>query len=326
MPVRKLRTSERRDFTSCRLRWFWAWEESLRPKVPGPALRFGSLVHAALEKRYPPGTKRGPHPAKTFAQLYEIELENAYAFGFKDEDGKWNDAATLGEAMLNEFVKEYGKDEEWRVLASEQVFQMPIPGAPNWMYVGTWDGVWKHRVTGQIMLKEWKTTDSFWTNHLNLDEQASSYWTFAPGWLRKKKILEDEQKLKGILYTFLRKKLPDTRPRHPGTGERLNKDGSISKQQPAPLFVRIPVFRDRKDRENLLERVVAQTKELDLIRSGDLMVYKAPSRFHCMGCPFQDPCELHEAGADYQPVLKGGYVKEDLYSAHEIRHEGKDNY
>jgi hypothetical protein len=321
---RKLRTSERRDFTSCRLKWYWAWERSLRQPVPGPALRFGSLVHAALEKRYPPGIQRGPHPAKTFAQLYEIELENAMAtFGWRDEDGTWQDAATLGEAMLNEFVKEYGKDAEWEVIASEQTFQ--VKAGPGLLYVGTWDGVWRNRATGQIMLKEWKTTDAFWDQHLNLDEQASSYWAYAPEWLRKRKILKSDAKLKGILYTFLRKKLPDERPQHPVTGERLNKDGSISKQQPLPLFKRVPVYRDSHDAILLRERVIAQHKEMELVRAGELLPYKAPSRWHCMGCPFQDPCELHEAGADFESVLNGAYVTEDLYAAHEVKHEGKDN-
>jgi hypothetical protein len=53
-----------------------------------------------MEQRYPPGTKRGPHPAETFEQLYEEELKEAVGFGFRDEDGKWEDALGIGVAML----------------------------------------------------------------------------------------------------------------------------------------------------------------------------------------------------------------------------------
>lgn len=273
-----------------------------------------------MEKRYPPGRKRGPHPAQTFAELYEKELEEAYSFGFRDEDGVWNDAGVMGVAVLNRFVDQFGDDDEWEVIASEQVFRVKI--AEGLRYVGTWDGVWRNIRSKEIILKEWKTTDQFWTSHLALDEQASSYWCYAPAWLKARKILDDAKALKGILYTFLRKAMPDERPTNEN-GHALNKDGSVSKRQPNPLFHRQLVYRDEHERQMLHARVLAQAREMKRLRSGLDPIYKAPSRFHCMACPFKDPCELHEAGADYKTFLRGAYKTKDQYSAHEIANEGK---
>lgn len=307
--------------------WWWAWQEGYRPKVSGPALRFGTLVHKALELRYPPGIKRGPHPALSFEQLYEEELKEAMAFGFRDEDGEWNDAGTLGVAMLNAFVDEYGEDDEWRVLSSEQMFEVKLSNDANGghplYYVGTLDGVWRHRVSKHIILKEWKTTDQFWFKFLPLDEQAGSYWAFAPPWLRKHKILKAEEKLKGILYTFLRKSMPDERPRD-SLGQSLNKDGSVSKRQPAPLFHRELVFRDEYDRRMIRARTLAQAGEMEQIRRGRMSVYKTPGRFTCAGCQFIGPCELHETGADYKPLLRSHYEVYNPYGAHEVREENKN--
>lgn len=324
---RRLRTSERLAFARCRQLWWWAWQEGYRAKLPGPALRFGTLVHKALELRYPPGVKRGPHPATTFEQLYEEELKEAMGYGFRDEDGTWNDAGELGVALLTAFVDQFGKDEEWRVISSEQTFQVRlsqnIAGGHPLYYVGTLDGIWKHRSSSHIVVKEWKTTDQFWFKHLPLDEQAGSYWAFATPWLKRKKILKPEDDLKGILYTFLRKSMPDDRPVN-AEGLALNKDGSVSKRQPSPLFHRELVFRDAYDRRMIRARTLAQAAEMEMIRRGQLAVWKSPGRFNCAGCPFIGPCELHETGADYKPLLRSHYEVYNPYSAHEVAEEGKN--
>lgn len=320
MPIRLLRTSERTTFTSCRQRWWWSYEERLTPKTAGPALRFGTLVHAAMEARYPPGTRRGPHPADTFLELYNKELEEQTAIGFRDEDGTWEDAAEIGVKMLEAFVDEFGKDERYRVLASEQTFRVRI--AKGLAYVGTFDGVWQDRETSHILLKEWKTTASFWTSHLGLDEQAGSYWAFAPPWLKSEGIIKDGVLLRGILYTFMRRAKPDERPKN-DLGQALNQDGSVSKRQSPPMFERHVVYRDKHDRDMIRARSLAEAEDMAAIRRMQGTVYKSPSRYICPGCPFIDVCELHETGADYRPLLRAGFKRWEPYSDHEIKDEGK---
>src|SRR5213075_762041 len=114
--------------------WDRSFNDLLKPRREAPALRFGSLIHKALEVRYPPGIRRGPKPAPTFEKLYEKESELAHKeFGFKDEDGEWQDLAEVGVDMLTRFLDEYGKDEEWKVIKSEMTFSTPVysPEHPN---------------------------------------------------------------------------------------------------------------------------------------------------------------------------------------------------
>jgi hypothetical protein len=63
---------------------------------------------------------------------------------------------------------------------------------------------------------------------------------------------------------------------------------------------------------------------MQAIREGRASLYKSPSRYNCSGCPFVDPCELHETGADYRPLLRAGYERYKPYSAHEIKEEGRE--
>ena len=313
MPRTLVRTSERTQFKRCRQAWWWSYVDHLKPMTAAPALRFGGLVHQALAERYPPGLKRGPHPARTFERLYELELQEATAFGFRDEDGKWQDAAALGVAMLEGFVDEYGTDEQYRVIATEQTFQVGFRGL---VYVGTFDGVWQDRSNRRVLFKEWKTSADNRTRHLALDEQAGAYWTFGPPWLKRKGILKPKQERSGILYTFLRKAMPDDRPRN-ADGLCLNKDGSVSKVQPPPLFHREWVYRDAGDRRSVMERVLAEATEMRMVRRGRLQVYKNPNQFNCGGCGFRDPCELHETQADWPALMKAAFVSWEPYGAHD---------
>lgn len=299
--------------------WYWSYVDGLKPKFEKPALRFGTLVHKALEERYPPGVKRGPHPAETFERLYEEELERARGFGFKDEDGTWHDAGELGIAMMNHFVDEYGKDDEWRVIASEKPFRTLIRRTPKvqYKYAGIIDGVWQHRGTKELWLNDWKTAKSISTGHLKLDDQPGAYWTFAPDYLRQQGILKPNQELRGIIFTFMRKAKPDPRPRN-AEGHCLNKDGTVSKTQPTAYFQRVHTRRSEIERENHRRRALAELKEITAARAGKQAVFKAPGAINCAGCAFRDMCELHEAGMDWEFVRNRTMRKWDPYDEHEL--------
>lgn len=224
-----VRTSERSSFKRCRQQWHWAYNERIKPTEEAPALKFGNLIHLALEARYPKGVRRGPHPAKTFARLFDEELERIEeSWGFRDADGEWADAKELGVAMLEEYVAKYGKDEQYKVISSELTFQVPVPnprtGKTAFYYVGTIDGVWQDRSDGAVLLNDYKTTkgDPTKFDYLDLDDQADAYWTFGVDWLIDKGIIKADAKLKGMIYTYLRKAFPDERPVNPD-GYRLNK-------------------------------------------------------------------------------------------------------
>lgn len=365
----QIRTSERSTYEACYWQWDHSYNQRLTPVVDAPALRFGTLIHAALELRYPPGIKRGPHPAKTFAKLYEDELSEAEeVWGFRDSEGEWANAATLGEAMLNNYVDTYGKDEEWKVIASEMTFQVPVfvraissdgervlsPG--SWFtkgdayplpgvnivpcrrtdkhayhlftYVGTMDGVWESRVSGRVLVNDYKTTKSDPVKEAMgkaiLDEQATAYWTWGVDWLEQEKVLKrsQQQQLAGMLYTFLYKAPPDERPTDQ-QGRSLNKDGSVSKQQPTRRFYRDVVYRDREQTDRARLRAVQQCIEMMQRRAGHLPIRKAPGtgfpNQQCKGCAFFDICELDEIGQPYEDLRDTMFKEWDPYDAHAIK-------
>lgn len=313
-----LRTSERATYKRCRQKWDWAFNQRLRPRTSANALRFGSLIHEALAAYYIPGRKRGPHPAKTFKKLYQAELKTASSFGMRDVDDEWIEAGTLGDVMLNEYIDFYGNDAHLEIISPEMPFEIDVSdknGKYLVTYVGTFDAVMKDLRTKQIGLFEHKTAKAISTDHLPLDEQAGSYWCFAPDWLKAQGILKPKQDLDFILYNFLRKGMPDVRPKN-DLGQRLNKDGSVSKVQPLPLFHREVVYRDEADRATMLQRVRMEAWEMRLVRAGKLPIYKTPTMGCSWDCAFFDMCELHETGADWEESRRQIMTTWDPYEDH----------
>jgi Zierdtviridae exonuclease len=315
----RLSTSERLAFKACRWRWQREYVDRLVPITAAPSLRFGSLVHESLAAYYPPGIKRGPPPAETFQQLYVAELAEQEAFGFRDEDGKWEDAGQLGTAMLEHYIKEYGEDDQYKVIVTEQYFREPvlIEEVPRFVYVGVLDGVWQNRSTKRLLLAEHKTTSQIDTAHLFLDEQATAYWVFGVEYLRRKGLLAADKDIEGIRYNFLRKAKPDERPRNEA-GEYLNKDGSVSAKQPPPYFLRHTVWRDEPDRLAARIRILQEWDEMEMVKAGTLAGYKSPTH-DCKFCWARGACELHEIGDDWREFLSATTRDKDRYTEREIR-------
>jgi hypothetical protein len=346
-----MRNSERSTFKACPFRWWLTYDMLLKSSYEKPALRFGTLVHMALADWYIPGVKRGVHPATGFEKHYAKDLETAEKMGFRDDDGTWVEAGELGVAMLNHYVDVYGNDDEWEVIATELPFQTLVPRShcevcgqpiikegnlwmcdpqcpndgtgqmPGWfLYAGVIDGCWRNRRKKEVWIPDHKTTSGIGPSkgrHLVIDDQAGGYWSFGVDALYRKGILKPKQKLTGMLFNYLRKQKPDERPTDK-QGRFLNKDGTVSKQQPAPFFLRLPVFRDEIDRQSARDRAAVDYGMIEAVRNGDIPLTKNPGEMNCPGCWAIDICELHEMGADFQSMIEGSTRKWNPYAEHEI--------
>lgn len=229
-----IRTSERRTIKRCPQRWYWGWRMGLVPLGSNSdALWLGSLVHVALAKWYcGPGLKRGPHPAETFEALSRDELrfikqQNKISPNIIEE--KFVPAQELGMVMLNGYVDHWGNDDSWSVIEPERSGQVDImdPDYPEQLlaiYAFTYDLVYRDLSTDAIWLGEHKTAAAVSTDHLPLDDQAGSYWAVATPHLRNANLIGPKETLAGINYNFLRKSLPDERPRN-REGYACNKPG-----------------------------------------------------------------------------------------------------
>lgn len=289
------------------------------------ALWFGELVHIALANWYSgPGLKRGPHPAETFTTLATDELRMMKTDDATEEEvAKYVDMRTMGTVLLETYVQHYGIDPRWSVIAPEQTFSFKIP-FPEWWgeasrailcdYVGTADLVYRDLDAGTLWLGEHKTAKAVQTKHLPLDEQAGSYWAVMTTSLRKAGLITAKESLRGIMYNFIRKGVPDPRPVD-AQGYCLNKDGSRSKVQPKPLLVRHPVVRIRHEQRSQLNRIQKDAAIMEMVRTGELPVTKT-THTSCSRCDFYEMCMLHEQGGDWQAYKEVAYRVQDPYADH----------
>lgn len=323
--IQMLRTSERGTFKRCPQAWDWGNNQGLAAKRDSNPLWFGQGIHIALAEWYQKGAARGPHPADTWEDFCADE-ERFIPTEYDEDERKYVDAKELGIAMMEGYVEHYGDDEQWDVIATEQTFRLLIADprqlrAPGEKlkalvrYVGTFDGVYRDTDTGEIFLMEHKTAAGIQTEHLPLDDQAGSYWMAAGRVLRKQGLIGPKEHIAGITYNFMRKALPDDRPKN-AKGEALNKDGSVSKRQSPANFLREVTWRSAEERATMERRIQAEALHMEAFRKGLLPMYKRPSRDCQWMCEFYKMCLLDEAGADVEEYKEAVYRKRDPYADH----------
>jgi hypothetical protein len=322
LPV--ITTSERTSFRRCPQQWFWRYRMGLVPRGETvDALWFGIGVHEALAHWYQPGLKRGRHPAAYFDEWCGDE-EREIRASFSERDKEWydepkfEDARELGIAMLEQYVDRYGKDEHWDVIATEQQFKVRViyRGQPIGEFWSTFDGVYRDLADGRIKLMEHKTAAQFSFAYLDLDDQGGSYWAVAGAVLRAKGILKPNEQIKEITYNFLRKSMPDERPRNE-KGESLNQNGTVSKKQPAIAFARPPVERTPAQNQIQMERLAKEVHNMQAMRSGEMEITKSTTK-DCPWCPFFQMCIAHERGGDgWEELMRADFIQRNPYERYE---------
>lgn len=325
--IPKLRTSERIAFKRCPQRWWWSYRDGLRSiGQPSNPLWFGTGWHLALALWYKPGKKRGIDPRETWTKYCEDEIRfiktesNGGEMDLTEQKvAEYVEATELGKVMFDGYLDTFGKDENWKVLAPEQTFQVSIPdpdtGEPLIEYAGTFDGVYLDEEDGRIKLMEHKTAAAISTKHLSLDDQAGSYWAIATNVLRHQKLIRPKQTIAGITYNFARKAKPDDRPTNE-LGQYLNKDGSVSKVQGSPRFVRELIPRTAYERRVQIKRIQNEAIAMEAYREGSLPLIKNPTKDCSWDCDFFDMCELHESTPDWEDYRDAMFKIEDPYKDH----------
>jgi hypothetical protein len=92
--------------------------------------------------------------------------------------------------------------------------------------------------------------------------------------------------------------------------------GEPSKNQPAPLFLRFPVYRTRAERNSQIRHIQNEAILADKYRTGELQVTKTPTK-ECTWCRFYQMCILHEQNAPgWEEFRDAIYAKGDMYADH----------
>lgn len=327
-----MRTSERGAWRRCQQLWWWRYHEGWVGKgVPKPALWFGTGIHLAMSHLYcGPGLKRGPDPVGVWRDYVGEEvvmirtLQKSGALGAENIDtDEFVEAGELGESMLWSYLNKYGEDKTWDVIAPERSVQLEIPWPgheddldypPIVVYGFTFDLVYRDLSDGYLYLGEHKTAKAINTRHLPLDDQAGSYWAGATQYLRATGELGPKEQIRGIMYNYLRKGMPDERPKD-DQGRSLNKNGSVSKIQPKPLFHRELVIRTPREQQTQILRIQQEAEAMEMARQGLIPIVKNTTK-DCTWCDFYNMCLLHEQQSDWEEFRDATMTQTDLYEHH----------
>lgn len=336
-----LRNSERYSFKRCQTQWHWGWNLGLVPaQTKQDARWFGTGIHLALAEYYTPpsgdGFKRGRNPLETWEEFCVGHNAILKAGDYYDDNAEYEfvQAKELGDSMLTEYLAMYGDDSHWEVLMPETRFESHIPytrdqirrGVPLKLgmsdiaitkIVGTFDmPVRDHSFPKpRIMVVDHKTTNKREnTKHLVKDDQAGTYIAVGTYYLRKSGLIDQDEAIDGMIFNYLRKAKPPDKPRN-AQGQVLNKDGSVSKVQPAPLFWREQVMRSKANRLAQIRRIAEDAEQIAMARAGMMPLLKSPGE-HCNWCDFSDLCDIDENGDDFDGFVEAVFKRQDQYADH----------
>lgn len=370
-----LRQSERGVFKKCQWAWYQEYVVGIRPIVEKwtDAADFGTLFHVCMAEYYQPGTVRGVHPAETWEKLAKGVIANLKTSEQRDDETivKWEDFYGLGLMLADAYVERYQGDPHWDVIDAERRFRVVIPDLrhkrietekgrrgyqPIVILVGTIDLAIRDLNTqdkkGRPLIKmlDHKTAARIETNHLVMDEQASTYIAVGTHALQQQGLIENDQVIKGMEYNFIKRAALDDRPRDE-QGRATNKPykrhyeakcghlagfnlkwkmeamadfaaqygitvlGDVSADQAGENFYRIFVPRTPKERQRTIVRISEEARVMDDVRHGRLPILKTPTK-QCYFCKFFELCQMDESGDDTEYFIQTTMKKHDGYADH----------
>lgn len=349
-PVPLVRNSERESFNTCHQQWWWRWNLGLVPAMPKQDARwFGTGWHLVWAEYYtPPAGKDGftrseknPHDTwDEFTRDSFVKI-STHAYFSEDDEQEFVNAVTLGHNMIDGQLEKYKGDPGWEVLMPEQRFLARIPFNPRQqnMSMSHWNALGYPRGAasggfiadcvgsldipfrdhtdglGTIIVGDWKTTNRRENlKQLNKDNQIGTYISVTTGFLRRAGFIRPDEAVERGVLSFARKAKSDDRPKNE-IGQFLNKDGSVSKSQGAPLFWREVVQRNKANRLRQVSRIADDVEHMQAVRLGVMPITKSPGT-HCNWCDFTDLCDIDEDGGDTEDYISGVYKVEDQYADH----------
>ncbi len=331
----EIHVSDLMMFRECRRRWYLGskTQKNLESIVPKTALWLGTAIHFGLEM-YNGSLIRGAtrdQATENMLAAYEDWVQGEMkeirdkALGLSPEqEEELTKAHDLGMGILihySEWCPQADEDLGIEYVDTEVNFEYPL--SDEYKFAGRFDGL--VRRAGKLWILENKTAASLTTEHLLLDEQAGAYVLAA-------RLLYGEE-VAGIMYNFMRKKVP-AQPKVLVGGE-LSQDkridttyerymGAILEAGQSPLhyagilehlrlnakafFKREFVSRSTQEIWDLRRRFLAIAKEMHRAVEEELL-YPSPGKFSCQRCSFVPVCLAMAEGADWRFILDTHYQR-----------------
>ncbi len=205
----EIHVSEVRSFLQCRRKFQWAslLYKGLEPRRPVRHFYLGRAVHYALQAYY----DTGEHPTDAFlgwTDYHEYHIREAMGEFWDDELAVvLEEERAQGSGMLTNYARwAFRQDKNLKFIATELAFELPLPcpsgrSSSRIRMGGRFDGLVQDIDTGLFWLFETKTTrDMRDLNWIQNDIQAGVYIWAAQS------IYGLE--VQGVLYNFLKKKVP----------------------------------------------------------------------------------------------------------------------
>lgn len=333
--IREIHISDAKSFRSCRVRWHFSsmLREGREMDIPNRHLWLGSGVHEGLAGYYTApqlGAKAALDAFMSWARQSARRLKKTEGM----EREHWlevGEGVRLARGMLTHYAQWAPSHDDFEVLQPEVIIRVPLPEfGEGAQFAGRADGL-ALDVHGDYWLLEHKTAQTFPDiEALGVDEQAIAY-----NWAAREDPRLQQYKIKGTLFTFLRKKLPK-KPK------RL-KDGSLSKSlvidttyetylqtlldaglsttlygsilqhlrdKGNTFFLRVPVTPSQGmlDTFGRYIRVVAK-QMLD----PNVDIYPNDNWWCGARCAYRDPCRAVKNGLDPTALLKYGFRKRTFH-------------
>lgn len=321
-----IRSHERIDYKRCPKKWYWKWRRGfVKREITFGALDLGTWMHTALSGWYGVrGNRRTDVPlVQHFRETADAAIAHASAMEAPDHVlEKAEELAALGESMCEGYQRHYGQDSSVYVLGTEIPLEFTIPDhSGNVVAIHRLkpDLVYRDIKNGGVWLMEHKTAAQIRTEHLVIDDQARPYVAMSERALRNTGVLNEDDEFKGVMYNFLRKALPDERPVNK-KGQALNKDGSVSKKQPATNFLRYPVTLTRQQKVIALQRLQIDTLVItgttQSLRNKEVdpgLLSKTPHSSCPKFCDYFTMCVAEDQGSNIRDMQRNMYEVRNPY-------------
>lgn len=331
-----MRTSERSNFKRCRRLWDFTSQNrrNLEPTKMNHNLAFGIAIHVGLEHYYDPEGWDFPTDVKVAKAISAFVDENnrqrdeeSKAKGGLDDEriAEYKEREELGTAMLGGYGKWASERDDFRPVAVEERFRIPIPTEDgSLLIVGGRPVLYQVRVDlltrdedGGLWIADHKTAgkqDNL--TFLELDTQLSSYVWAAT--------LYYGEQVRGFMYNELFKKAPHP-PKVLAKGglsqdKRQNTTYELYEQtirehglDPAPYDGMLKYLREqpndyfRRTQQHRSAREIAVQGTYVLAEARDMYdnpsIYPNTHKFNCNSCDFLAPSIVASEGGDVEFML-----------------------